>query len=156
VIDPPSRTFSWTAPDGDGMTGIDLPFDPRAVFGKIRAPVVVTLGSYSYRSTIFAMNGRIWVPLRRSNREAAGIGPGAVVAVTMTLDTAPREVELPDDLAAALDAAGARTGWDALSYTAKRERVEAITDAKRAETRANRIAAAVTMAQRRLPDHAAS
>ncbi len=141
-----SRTFSWTAPTGDGMTGIDLPFDPGAVFGKVRAPVVVTINGYSYRSTVFSMNGRIWVPVRRSNREAAKIGGGDVVEVTMTLDTAPREVELPDDLAAAIEAAGVQPGWDKLSYTAKREHVEAIDAAKRPETRAKRIAAAVTAA----------
>ncbi len=50
---------------------IPVPFDPKAAFGKARAPVVVTLNGYSYRSTIFTMGGVSFVPLRRSHRQAA-------------------------------------------------------------------------------------
>lgn len=140
---PPSRTFTWTAPDEEGMGAIAVPFDQRAVFGRARPPVVVTIKGYSYRSTIAIMSNNTFVPLRRSHREAAGVGPGEEVEVTLTLDTEPRDVGVPDDLAAALDAAGARAAWDKLAFTHKREHVEAIEQAKRPETRAKRIAAAV-------------
>ena len=138
-------TFTVT-PRSDGeMFAIPIDFDPRAVFGKARAPVVVAINGYRYRSTIFTMGGETFVPLRKSHREAAGVAGGATYEVTLTLDTAPREVELPDDLAAAIDARGLRVAWDRLSFTNKREQVEAITGAKRPETRAKRFAATLAL-----------
>lgn len=125
---------------------IPVPFDPRAVFGKVRAPVVVRLGRHSYRSTIAAMGGTVCVPLRRSNREAAGLEGGETVTVELELDTSPREVAPPADLVAALRAAPpAWDRWRQLSFTHQREHVEAIEEAKRPETRARRIANAVAM-----------
>jgi hypothetical protein len=143
---PPRHRFTVTIAD-EGA--IPIEFDQRAVFGRARPPVVVELGGHSYRSTIAVMNGVTFVPLRRSNREAAGVTQGDVVEVTLTLDTAPRTVELPEALADALDAAGVRDGWARLSYSAQREQVEAVSGAKRAETREKRIAAAVALAASR-------
>ena len=125
------------------MAAIPIDFDQRAVFGRARAPVVVTLNGHSYRSTIFNMGGEVFVPLRKSNREAAGVEGGQTIEVTLTLDTAPREIEPPDGLAAALAAAGVREAWDKLSFTAKREDAEGVESAKRPETREKRIVAAV-------------
>lgn len=128
------------------MCFIPVPFDPKAVFGKVRAPVVVKLGGHSYRSTIAAMGGTVCVPLRRSNREAAGLEGGETVTVELELDTAERVVSPPRDLAAALRAAPpAWERWRELSFTHQREHVEAIEGAKRPETRARRIASAVAM-----------
>lgn len=129
---------------------IPIEFDQRAIFGRARPPVVVTLGGYSYRSTIAIMGGVTFVPLRKSNREAAGVARGETIEVTLTLDTAPRTVEVPDMLGDALDAAGVRAGWDRLSYTAQREQAEAIESAKRPETREKRIAAAIALAVTRI------
>ncbi len=143
-----ARTFrTIVTAEGDGCF-LPLPFDPKPVFGRIKAPVVVTLGDYSYRSTIAAMGGPVCVPLRRSHREAAGLNFGQEVEVTLTLDTAPREVALPPDLESALTPA-ARAGWDRLSYSHRREHAEAIEGAKRPETRARRIARAVAMLEGR-------
>ena len=139
-----SKTFTCTL-TGDGFH-IPIDFDQRAVFGKARPPLVVTINGYSYRSTVSIMGGETFVPLRRSNREAAGVDGGDTVEVTLTLDTAPRTVVPPTDLAAALDAAGARAAWDKLAFTHQREWVEAIEEAKRPETRAKRIAGAVAKA----------
>ena len=123
---------------------IPVPFDPKAVFGKVRAPVVVRLGGHSYRSTIAAMGGTVCVPLRRSNREAAGLEGGETITVELELDTGVREVAPPRDLVAALRAAPpAWDRWRELSFTHQREHVEAIEGAKRPETRARRIANAV-------------
>ena len=123
---------------------IPVPFDPKAVFGKVRAPVVVRLGGHSYRSTIAAMGGTVCVPLRRSNREAAGLEGGETITVELELDTGVREVAPPRDLVAALRAAPpAWDRWRELSFSHQREHVEAIEGAKRPETRARRIANAV-------------
>ena len=141
MTDAPAVTFPCTL--GEDVGAIVLPFDPRAVFGRARPPVVVAINDYSYRSTVAIMSGKTFVPLRRSNREAARVAAGDRVEVTLTLDTAPREVALPADLAAALDAAGTRAAWDARSFSHRREQVEAIEQARRPETRARRVAAAV-------------
>ena len=140
--DPPSRTFSWTVPH-EGAGHIPLPFDPRAVFGRARPPVRVSLADYSYRSTVAIMSGETFVPLRRSHRDAAGIRAGDIVPVTLTLDLAPREVAVPDDLAAALTTTGLWEEWHARSVTHRREQAEAVESARRPDTRARRIAAAI-------------
>lgn len=126
------------------MSAISVPFDPKAAFGKVRAPVLVTVNGYTYRSTISSMGGRVFVPLRASHRDAAGLRGGETLEVTLALDTDPREVEPPDDLVAAMDAAPpALERWAELSFTHQREYAEAVEGAKRPETRARRIEATV-------------
>ena len=123
------------------MCYIPVPFDPKAVFGKVRAPVKVTLNGYTYRSTIAAMGGVTCIPLRKSNREAAGLNGNETLKVTIELDTEVREVRVPADLERELRASKAAWDkWQSLSYTHKREHVEAIEGAKKAETRARRLA----------------
>lgn len=141
----PSRTFTWTVPKGDAIGHIPVPFDQRAVFGRARPPVVVAVDGHVYRSTVAIMGGETFVPLRRSHREAAGVTPGRTVEVTLTLDTAPRDVTLPVDLAAAIDAAGLGAAWDKLGYSHRREHVDAIDAAKKPDTRTRRIAAALAL-----------
>lgn len=143
----PARTFTTTIfqDDGTTMTGIKLPFDPKEVFGKVRAPVVVSVGAHEYRSTVFRMNGCDWVPLRRSHREAAGVKAGQRVRVTLASDDTPRVVKTPPDLGKALRAAGLLAVFQRMSYTHQREHVEAVLDAKKPETRERRIAACVAM-----------
>jgi hypothetical protein len=146
-----SRTFSATIIRDGAICFIQLPFDPRSAFGKVRAPVKVTLNGYSYRSTIAAMGGPPCVPLRRSHREAAGLEGGETLAVRVDLDTDKREAVPPADLVAALKASKtAWAGWNDLSYTHQREHVEAIEGARKPETRKRRIAAAVAAARSRL------
>jgi len=139
----PSKTFTVTLVSEGAMCFIPVPFDPRKVFGRVRAPVTVTLNGYSYRSTIAAM-GAICVPLRRSHREAAGLAGTETLRVRLELDVAPRIVAPPGDLVDALRRVpGAWQAWTALSYSHQREHAEAIESAKAADTRARRIAAAV-------------
>jgi hypothetical protein len=139
-----SKTFKTTIYRNGGICFIPLPFDPKPVFGKVRAPVRVTLNGYTYRSTIAAMGGPPCIPLRRSNREAAGLEGGETLEVRLDLDTEKREVKAPADLVNALKAAP--PGWDRwreLSYSHQREYADAVEDAKKPETRARRIAGAV-------------
>jgi hypothetical protein len=141
-----TKTFSGTVMLHGSSSFIPLTFDPKEVFGKVRAPVKVTLNGYTYRSTIAAMGGPPCIPLRKSNREAAGLRGGETVLVRLDLDTAPREVVPPPDLVKALKAVpGGWNRWQALSFTHQREHVEAIADAKKPETRARRIDNAVRM-----------
>lgn len=148
TLDPAAQTsFDWLVPEDDGMAAIPLAFDPRAVFGRARPPVVVALGGYSYRSTVAIKNGRTFIPLRRSHREAARLCAGDTVRVTLTLDLVPRKVALPADLEERLAIANARSAWDGLSFTRRRELVQAIETAKRPDTREKRIAAALAAAR---------
>lgn len=144
MADPPARTFIITPVVGE-LLEIRLPFDPRDVFGRARPPIVVTINGHRYRSTVAIMRGVTFVPLRRSHREAAGVIEGEPVEVTLTLDTAPRTVEPPDDLRAALVAAGAWERWQQLAFTHHREHVDAVEGAKKAETRTRRIEKCVSM-----------
>jgi hypothetical protein len=129
----------------DGSTCfIPLDFDPRAVFGKVRAPVRVTLNGYTFRSTIAAMGGPACIPLRRSHREAAGLEGHETLEVRLDLDAAPRVVEPPADFVKAMKAASpAWARWGELSFSHQREYAEAIEGARKIETRTRRIAAAV-------------
>ena len=145
-----SKTFKARIVREGSLCLIPLPFDPKDVFGKVRAPVKVTLNGYTYRSTIAAMGGPACIPLRKSNREAAGLEGGETIEVRLDLDTEVREVKPPADLVKALKAApGAWDRWRKLSYSHQREHADAIEGARKAETRARRIAAAVKMVQRK-------
>jgi len=129
---------------GKTATGIPVPDDVVAALGRgKRVPVVVTLNGHSYRSTVTPYNGQNLIGLSAENRAAAGVEGGQEVEVELAVDNAPRTVEVPDDLAAAL-AGPARAAFDSLSYSRQRAIVEPIEAAKTAETRERRIAKAVT------------
>jgi uncharacterized protein YdeI (YjbR/CyaY-like superfamily) len=84
------------------------------------------------------MGGAFWIPLAAEHREAAGVAADQEVDVDIELDTAPREVAPPDDLAAAMDDA-ARTAFDGLAPSHKKEWVRWVEEAKKPETRATRV-----------------
>ena len=81
-----ARTFKTSIVRDGSMCFIPLTFDPRAVFGKVRAPVKITVNGYAYRSSIAAMGGPPCIPLRRSNREAAGLEGGETLDVHLELE----------------------------------------------------------------------
>jgi len=126
-------------------TGLVVPAEVIAALGSSkRPPVVVSLAGYSYRSTVAVMDGMFMIPLSKANREAAGVKGGDQVEVTLELDQAPRTVDLPEDLAAALETKpGARAAFDTLAPSMRKEFVRQVESAKAAETRARRIAAIV-------------
>ena len=141
-----TRTFRTRVVRDGSTCFIPVPFDPKPVFGKVRAPVRVTLNGYTYRSTIASMGDGPCLPLRRSHREAAGLEGGERLSVTLELDTQKREVEAPRDLVRALKGVpGAWQRWAELSFSHQREYVEAIEEAKKPETRTRRIEGAVRM-----------
>src|SRR3954453_17773997 len=101
----PSKTFRTKIVREGSMCFIPLSFDPKPVFGKVRAPVRVTLNGYTFRTTIAAMGGPACIPFRKSHREAAGLEGHETLAVRLELDAAPRGVEPPEDFVLALKAA---------------------------------------------------
>lgn len=128
----------------DGRTsghGIELPFNPKEVYGKIRVPVIVSLKRHSYRTTIASQGGKYWIPVSKANREAAGVDAGDQLVVTLKPDTESRVVYLPNDFERTLkQEKDAWRAWSKLSNTKMREYVESIEGAKRPETRTRRIA----------------
>ena len=124
---------------GKTATGIPIPDEVIEGLGESNRPsVTITVNGYTYRTTAVRMGGRFLVPLSAENREAAGVQAGDEIVVDIENDTAPREVVLPDDLEAAMDDA-ARTAYDGLSYTHRKEWVRWVEEAKKPETRATRI-----------------
>lgn len=126
---------------GRTATGIPVPEDKVLELGQGKRPkVLVTLGGHTYRSSIGSMNGEPMIPLSAENREKAGVSGGDEVEVTIVVDTAPREVELPADFAAALEnEPAAKEFFETLSYSNKLRHVLAVEGAKKAETRQRRI-----------------
>ncbi len=114
--------------------------------GPKRFPVATIINGYAWRGSVARMGGEFLLGLRREIRDAAGVRVGDEVTVTIALDTAPREVDVPDPLAAALDAdPSVRAAFDALAYTHRKEFARWVAEAKRAQTRDRRVAQAVTM-----------
>ncbi len=137
-----SVSFEVTLP-ASGPTGIEVP--PEIVEGfnaGKRVPVIVTIGDYSYRSTVAPYKGPFMISVSAENRACAGIGHGDTITVTLEHDTAPRTVEVPDDLQAAFDV-GAAAAWAKLSFSHQNAHVQSIVGAKTDETRARRIAAVI-------------
>ena len=134
-------SFSTTAqPNPGGVLLIEI---PETVVRKLgagkRVPVRVTLNGAKYRSTIAVYGDRYYLPARKEIREAAKLVPGRRARVSLEVDTAPRTVEVPADLARALTTTKLRAAFDGFSFSHRREFVESVTSAKRPETRAARI-----------------
>jgi hypothetical protein len=127
---------------GQTATGLVVPDDVVDALGAgKRPPVTVTLGGHTYRSTIARRGDRYLLPLSAENRAAAAVAAGEQVEVDVEVDTAPRTVEVPADLAAALATdPAARERFDALPYTHRKEHVRAVESAKAEATRQRRVA----------------
>ena len=142
-----ARSFTTTVLKAEGLnaTGLWVPAEVIAALGTGKRPKVkVTVNGYTYRSTVAAYGDVFMLPLAAEHRDAAGLKAGDEVKVTLELDTEPRTVEVPADLAAALrKKKGARAAFDALSYTMRKEHVRQVETAKAAATRERRIAAIV-------------
>ena len=114
--------------------------------GAKRFPVVATVNGYTWRTSVARMGGEFLVGLSREVRAGAGVEAGDEAEVTIELDRAPREVEVPEDLAAALAAdPAAAASFERMAFTHRKEYARWITEAKRAGTRARRVAQAVEM-----------
>ena len=132
---------------GKTATGIEVPTEVVESLGAGKRPKVrVTIGGSTYSSTVASMGGRFMLPVSAEVREAAGVAAGDVVDVSLELDTAPRVVEVPPDLAEALAGdRAAKAFFDGLSYSAQRWHVLLIEGAKTPETRQRRVERSVAM-----------
>ena len=143
MSEPPAVEFRTVLQlHGKSATGIEVPADLVESLGKGRKPpVAVTINGYTYRSTVAFMGGKYLLPVSAENRAAAKVAPGDEIAVRLVLDDAPREVDIPQDLAAALAAdPAAAAAFAKLSFTYRKEHALSVASAKTDETRQRRLA----------------
>jgi hypothetical protein len=134
--------FTATVIPSGNATAVEVPPAVTDALGpQARPPITVTINGHSWRSRIALMRGQRLVGISAAHRAAAGIAEGDVVEIDLALDEAPRTVEEPPDLAAALNQdPSARTAFDRLAFGLKRKHVTDIDQAKSAEVRLRRIA----------------
>ncbi|WP_339810643.1 YdeI/OmpD-associated family protein [uncultured Imperialibacter sp.] len=141
------QTFQTTILQTGNNTGIPVPAEIVEALGAGKKPlVVVTVNDYTYRSAIATMGGKFMISFSSAHRAASGLAGGDKVKVTLEVDTAPRTVEVPEDLQKALDAQPAlNSKFEGLSNSKKKLLVLPIEDAKTEETRARRVEKAIQM-----------
>lgn len=140
--------FRTTIRQSDGSaTGIVIPDEVMAALGAGKKPAVsLTVNGYAYRSTVATVDGKSMVGFSAAHRARSGLAGGDSVDVEIELDTAPRVVEVPSDLEAALNAEPrARATFDKLSNSMKGYHVSQVLDAKTDETRQRRIAKSISV-----------
>jgi Bacteriocin-protection, YdeI or OmpD-Associated/Domain of unknown function (DUF1905) len=114
--------------------------------GAKRFPVVATVNGYTWRTSVTRMGGEFLLGLNKEVRQGAGVEAGDEVDVSVELDTAPREVEVPEALAAALAAdPQARASFDRLAFSHRKEYARWVGEAKQEETRQRRVQQALEM-----------
>jgi hypothetical protein len=138
-------TGTLEAARGSGGHWIVVPFDGKAAFGQARAPVRGTVNGTPLRTRLAVYGGVTYLGLNREIRDAASLELGDAVDVVLELDEAPREVEVPPELEAALADPEVRSTYDALAFSHRREYATWVAEAKRAETRERRAAKAAEM-----------
>jgi len=114
--------------------------------GARRFPVVATVNGYTWRTSVARMGGEFLVGLSREVRQGAGVQAGDEVDVTIELDSAPRDVEVPEALAAALAAdPPVKAVFESMAFTHRKEYARWVAEAKRDETRQRRVQQALEM-----------
>lgn len=125
-----------------GGAGVLIPLAvAEAMGGRKQFRVVGTLNGVALKTSTFPYDGEgLWMGIHKATREAAGVAFGDEVELEITRDDAPRVVEPPPELEAALAAEPSLRGrFDALSFTRRREMAESIAEARKPETRAARL-----------------
>lgn len=141
---PTTRFLTVLTGRDTGPTGIVVPPDQLAALDAGQKPAVqVAVNGYAYASTIAIMGGVAMIPFSAEHRRASGLKAGDPIDVVLKPDTAPRVVEVPQDLAAALEDAGLRPVFDASAPSRRKEWVRQVVEAKAAETRVRRVAKVV-------------
>jgi hypothetical protein len=113
---------------------------------KGRPKIRAVIAGHPYRGSLMPMgDGTFVLGVLKAIQEAEGLKRGDTIAVELEIDTAPRVIEPPAELARALARdKGAKAAWEKLSYTNQRELARSLDEAKRPETRERRLAAALS------------
>lgn len=130
-----------------GGVFVSVPLDVEAVFGtKGQVKIQATIDGEPYRGILANMgfsDGKHCLGVLKEIRTKIGKAVGDSVQITVQLDTAPREVEVPEDLQKVLEDEGLWTYYQELSYTNRKEWARWISEAKRSETREKRLILAI-------------
>jgi hypothetical protein len=126
---------------GKTAMGFEIPPEAVEALGAGKRPkVLVTINGYTYRNSIAVMGGSFMIGVSSEHRRPAGVAGGDTVDVDLELDTAPREVEVPPELASALAAdTAAQSAFDKLSYSNRLWHALQVTGTNNPETRARRV-----------------
>lgn len=132
------------------MWGIRLPFDPKVVYGRTRAPLIAQIGGRHYRTiTVPLEEGLDWLPIDASIRQAAGLKLGDRVEVVLELEPTTGSGSAPLDLSAAIAAEPrARAAWGELDSNRRDSFMRWIEQAPTWEEHNDRIAATVARLRR--------
>ncbi len=112
--------------------------------GRKSFPVKVTINRTTLPLRLARMGGENLIGFSKAKRAKADVDIGGTYRVVIEADADDRTVEVPDDLAAALNAGRVTKQFEALAYSYRKEYVRRIAEAKKPETRARRIAETVT------------
>jgi len=128
-----------------GATVLVPPDIASALGGLKQMRVFGTLNGVEYRSSTMPYGGRgLFMGVHKATRQATGVDFGDLVQVEITRDDSPRTLELAPELDAAFAAEPElRARFDALSFSRRRDLAAPIAQAKRPETRASRLDAAL-------------
>jgi hypothetical protein len=130
---------------GGGAVAEIPPHVRDALGGLKQMRVTGTLNGTPFRSSTMPYRGAFYLGVHKATREAAGVGIGDVVELTLTRDDSPRTLQLAPELDAALAAEPRlRQRFDALSFSRRRELADPIAEAKKPETRAARLEKALS------------
>jgi len=141
-------SFRTTFSTDDGPIGIVVPEEAMSALGPgKRYPVVVTVDAHTYRNTVGWYKGAFRIAFSAENQKSAGVAKGDTVDITLELDDAPRTLELPADLSAALASACALERFTALSLSKQRALVDPWVAAKTDATRDKNFAKMLDAAQ---------
>ncbi|MCC6435618.1 MAG: YdeI/OmpD-associated family protein [Acidimicrobiales bacterium] len=114
--------------------------------GKKAFPVIVTVNGTTVPLRLARMGGENLIGLAKAARQTAAVELGRTYAIEVTADGGERTVEVPDDLAAALRSDPVvAAAFDAMAYSHRKEYVRWVNEAKREQTRADRITKTVEM-----------
>ena len=132
---------------GGGGAFVEVPFDAEMEFGSKRPKVKAMIEGIAYRGILTRMGSDCHIlGIRKDIREQLGKSFGDALTITVEPDAEPRVVEVPVELKQALKTEKeAKARFDKLSYTHQKEYVNWINEAKREETRQNRIAKTIEM-----------
>ena len=140
--------FKATIQEGiGGGAGVIFPYDVQKEFGtRGKVPVNATFNGVPYKGSLIKCGpADHMLGVLKAIRQQIGKGPGDVIDVVVWKDEAVREVEVPAEFAKLMKKEGLLEYFEALSYTHRKEYCRWITEAKKEETRLNRLAKAIEM-----------
>jgi hypothetical protein len=139
-----------------GGAYVVFPYSVEKEFGTNgKVPVSATIDGVPDKGALFRWGTpHHMLAVHKAIRDQIGKQPGDKVAVVLSRDDAPRDVEVPPELEARMKKAGVLPFFESLSFTHRKEYSRWISEAKKDETRARRLDKAIELLKKgvRTPD----